>query len=113
MDLSEARFKVRHRDPATGIVSTTILHNKSAFEVVKYLARGRFEAEALTLGVEDERSGYVRSAEQFLEDNPELAVVAAWSAGGQAARDYRQKRIEQLWPNLWSALVALEQTYAS
>lgn len=108
MSTGGALFEIRHRHPETGALSTASHQNLSALRAVQLLEVGSFESSALAkFAVVDQRSGYVRSAEQFLEDNPEIAVVAAWQAGGAAARRARQTNVEQYWPNLAMALNAL------
>jgi hypothetical protein len=108
VETSEALFRVTYRDPETGVVEMMLREHLTALRVAKFLATGPLDTYRLVqFTVQDEKTQYIRTAEQFLEDNPELAVIGAWQAGGSAARKARQDQIHEYWPNLGMALDAL------
>lgn len=111
----EGIFEIRRHDPAaTGALKPSLHQNLTALRVAQLLEVGSFDSAAINqFDVVDQRSGYVWSGEQFLEEHPALAVIAAWEAGGQAARSARQHNVEQYWPNLAMALNALAVAHAT
>lgn len=107
--VDEPLFTVHPRDPETGVTdkAMALARGLTALQVVSFLAQGPLETDRLlTFGIQDSE-GFVWTGEEFLEDNPVLAVVAAWTAGGTGGRRARQQQLHEWWPNLAMALDAL------
>jgi hypothetical protein len=107
-------FRVLAINPGTGIKLGEVGFGLTKVQVADILlTRSGFEAERLAgLAVVHDDTEYLWSAERWLEDNPVIAVRAAWMAGAKWARDERQKKMHGWWPALAMALDNLETNHA-
>lgn len=106
-----ARYGIAEADPVTGSVSIVRQYHANgltAVQVVGWLrVRTAFEPDKLAgYAVTGERS--IAPAERWLEDHPGAHVIAAWQAGGPAARHVRQEQLREWWPDLALALDNME-----
>lgn len=102
-------YQILRCDPATGEMKGVPTDWMHSIDVAKHFSHFGFDIETLRSYAVRAAGGYAFTGEEFLEEHPAEAVVAAWTAGAPAARSSRQQKLTEWWPALGSALQALEQ----
>jgi hypothetical protein len=109
--MPSSKWMVVSCDPETGRVGSALGQAGTAQQVITWLRmETSFDPEKLAkyaVGSADALKQF-QSAERWMEDHPAEHVVAAWTAGGLAARTTRQERLREWWPDLALALDNLE-----
>jgi hypothetical protein len=108
-------WRIRPRDVETGLPdSDTILrHGLTTIQVATWLTTAPLiEQRLLGHEIESEDWSNHYSGAEFMAMYPAEFVVAAWTAGGPAARTRRQDELHQHWPNLAVALDSLWTKHA-
>lgn len=110
--MASERWTIVSCDPATGRVgSATLASALTTRQVIDYLRTGTgFNPVELAKYAVGEALTLKRftSAERWMEDHAVAYVITAWSAGGPAARNARQEKLREWWPDLALALDNLE-----
>jgi hypothetical protein len=101
-----ARFHIYERVEGTMARGTRLQNGLIRIAVASFLDLRGYEHAAAYL-IQDADTGFVVTGEDFLEDNPLQAILAAWQ-GRPADGDARRAEIHTSWPNLGAALDNLE-----
>lgn len=115
--MSSDRWNIVSCDPETGRIGLAPLASTlTSRQVIEYLRHGTgFKPEELAKFAVGEALTLKRftSAERWMEDHAVDYVLSAWMAGGRAARESRQEKLREWWPDLALALDNLEANSAS
>ncbi len=100
------RWDLWRRDPATGALTEMIGHSQTARSIASRLCDWTgYELDGLhRYGVTHVGGTFPLHGEDWLEDHPEEALLAAWTAGTPKAAANRQQALHAFWPALATAI---------